>query len=141
MSLFIDASAVVALLRPEPTAGELAARMDAHGGPFFISAIVRFETAMALARSKTPLPSPIQPAAVAKANAAVDRFVQDLGISEVLISAEVGRLAIEAARSYGKGVDSPAQLNMGDCFSYACCKAYHLALLYTGQDFTKTDIG
>ena len=95
---------------------------------------------MALARSKTPLPAPVEPAAIAKANAAIDRFVQDLGVGEVPISAEVGRLAVEAARSYGKGVNSPAQLNMGDCFSYACCKAYRLALLYTGQDFTKTDI-
>jgi ribonuclease VapC len=141
MSLFLDASAIVALLRPEPVAGELAARMDAHDGPFFISAVVRFEAAMALARSKTPLPKPVEPAAIAKANAAIDRLLQDLGVSEVLISDEVGRLAIEAACNYGKGVNSPAQLNMGDCFSYACCKVYRLALLYTGQDFTKTDIG
>ncbi|WP_421915056.1 type II toxin-antitoxin system VapC family toxin [Mesorhizobium sp.] len=139
--MFLDASAIVALLRPEPVAGERAARMEAHDGPFFISAVVRFEAAMALARSKTPLPKPVEPAAIAKAHAAIDRLLRDMAVGEVLISDEVGRLAIESACNYGKVVTSPAQLDIGDCFSYACCKVYRLALLYAGQDFIETDIG
>ena len=29
---------------------------------------------------------------------------------------------------------------MGDCFAYACAKANRAALLFKGNDFTKTDI-
>jgi ribonuclease VapC len=29
---------------------------------------------------------------------------------------------------------------MGDCFSYACAKAYRVPLLYKGNDFPQTDL-
>ena len=41
--------------------------------------------------------------------------------------------------STGKG-RHPAALNMGDCYAYACAKANRAALLFKGEDFTKTDI-
>jgi len=29
---------------------------------------------------------------------------------------------------------------MGDCFAYACARAYHIPLLFKGSDFGYTDI-
>lgn len=34
----------------------------------------------------------------------------------------------------------PAQLNFGDCFSYALAKTTGAPLLYQGTDFAQTDI-
>jgi len=43
-------------------------------------------------------------------------------------------------RTYGKLVGHPADLNMGDCFAYACAKVYGAQLLYKGRDFSETDL-
>jgi ribonuclease VapC len=56
------------------------------------------------------------------------------------ISAPVAGLAASAARIYGKGSGHPAQLNFGDCLSYAVAKHRELPLLYTGGDFARTYI-
>lgn len=40
---------------------------------------------------------------------------------------------------FGKG-RHPAALNMGDCFTYAVAKATGFPLLFTGQDFSRTDL-
>jgi hypothetical protein len=42
-------------------------------------------------------------------------------------------LAQEAARTYGKTVGHPAQLNFGDCYAYACAKAYRVGPCGTGD--------
>lgn len=47
--------------------------------------------------------------------------------------------ALEAFRRFGKG-RHPAKLNFGDCMSYAVASVAGLPLLYTGNDFSKTDI-
>jgi ribonuclease VapC len=50
--------------------------------------------------------------------------------------------ACEARRAYvtfGKG-RHPAQLNFGDCMSYAVAKTTGEPLLYKGDDFSQTDI-
>jgi ribonuclease VapC len=40
---------------------------------------------------------------------------------------------------YGKG-RHPAALNLGDCMTYATAQVAGVPLLYTGEDFAKTDI-
>jgi ribonuclease VapC len=30
---------------------------------------------------------------------------------------------------------------MGDCFTYACARAYRTKIAYKGNDFTETDLG
>jgi ribonuclease VapC len=51
---------------------------------------------------------------------------------------------LEAARTaysqYGRGRGHRADLNMGDCFSYALAKTRRLPLLFKGDDFIHTDI-
>jgi ribonuclease VapC len=45
-----------------------------------------------------------------------------------------------AFQRYGKGQGHPAQLNMGDCASYALAKSLDEPLLFIGNDFAQTDI-
>ena len=56
------------------------------------------------------------------------------------IDAEEATTALVAAARYGKGRGHPAQLNLGDCFAYAMARNRRIALLFKGNDFTKTDI-
>jgi ribonuclease VapC len=53
---------------------------------------------------------------------------------------DLALLAREAYRLYGKGTGHPAQLNFGDCFSYALSKRTGYPLLCSGNDFRQTDI-
>jgi ribonuclease VapC len=48
--------------------------------------------------------------------------------------------ARDAFDRYGKGRGHPAQLNYGDCMSYAVAKVADVPLLYVGRDFALTDI-
>ena len=50
------------------------------------------------------------------------------------------RIARDAFAHYGKGQGHPAQLNFGDCISYALAKAENAPLLYKGGDFAQTDV-
>src|SRR5438046_2928679 len=47
--------------------------------------------------------------------------------------------AVEAFLRFGKG-RHPAGLNFGDCMSYAIAYVSGLPLLFTGNDFARTDI-
>ena len=47
--------------------------------------------------------------------------------------------ATTAFLRFGRG-RHPAGLNFGDCMSYAVAAVAGLPLLFTGEDFTKTDI-
>ena len=49
-------------------------------------------------------------------------------------------MALAAFSRYGTGRGHPAQLNLGDCFAYAMAKNRRTALLFTGDDFSETDI-
>ncbi|NBC33172.1 MAG: PIN domain-containing protein [Alphaproteobacteria bacterium] len=41
---------------------------------------------------------------------------------------------------YGKGGGSGASLNYGDCMSYAVAAEFDVPLLFTGDDFRRTDL-
>lgn len=51
---------------------------------------------------------------------------------------------LQAAKSaysrFGRGTGHHANLNLGDCFSYALAKTRRLPLLFKGDDFIHTDI-
>jgi ribonuclease VapC len=49
------------------------------------------------------------------------------------------RTAREAFMRFGKG-RHPARLNFGDCMAYAVARVAGAPLLYTGDNFAKTDI-
>jgi ribonuclease VapC len=131
VTLFLDASAVVAMRLQEPDAHELADRLDGHDRLLW-SPIVRWESAVAVARERgcTPL----------AARSDLHAFGEAYGLQSVPIGDDEYNLAVDAFRLYGKGSSHPARLNMGDCFAYACAKSHQAELLYKGDDFARTDL-
>ncbi|HTR66100.1 MAG TPA: type II toxin-antitoxin system VapC family toxin [Terriglobales bacterium] len=68
-----------------------------------------------------------------------DLFLVRAGFEIVAVDGEQIEIARSAWRKYGKG-RHPAQLNFGDCFSYALAKSLSEPLLAKGSDFASTDI-
>ncbi len=139
--MYIDASAIVAILAEEKDARALAARIRAAEPPFYVSPLTLYEATVSLAAKlalETGLPN--NALLVDRMQRAVSEFIVSLGAKEILISGEIGRKAIEAAKLYGRAVGHAANLNFGDCFVYACAKSHRLRLLYKGDDFSHTDV-
>lgn len=76
---------------------------------------------------------------VASAREDVGRYLEAGDFQFVAIGEQEFEIAADAYAQFGKG-RHPAALNMGDCFSYACAKANRAALLFKGDDFSRTDI-
>jgi ribonuclease VapC len=141
--MYVDASAIVAILNREPEAAALKLAFDANSAKAFVSPLTIFEATISLARAKVFARDKNRKPSRADIDAAhkvVRAFLEANGVKEIPVLADVGRLAIEAAATYGKAVGHPADLNFGDCFVYACAKSYRAPLLFKGDDFTKTDI-
>lgn len=142
--MFVDASAIVAILAREEDGEVLAERLrDPNVDRIYISPLVRFEAVTALARIKTrERGSDMRPSreTVMQAGEAVDALAEWLGATVVDISAEMGNAAVEASSIYGKIVGHPAALNFGDCFAYGCAKVLGVPLIYKGDDFSRTDL-
>ncbi len=62
----------------------------------------------------------------------------NIAIAEV--TAEQARIARQAYRDFGKGSGHPAQLNFGDCLTYALAKETGEPILFKGDDFSHTDL-
>jgi ribonuclease VapC len=75
----------------------------------------------------------------ADANALLDEFLEETNLSIAPISDKIGELAVACFATFGKGRHA-VRLNLGDCLSYACAKAYRAPLLFNGDDFSPTDI-
>jgi len=67
------------------------------------------------------------------------RLLQEFGITEVPFGEDHWREAVDAYERFGRG-RHPAKLNFGDCLSYATAKLAGQPLLFSGEDFKKTDI-
>ncbi|MGH7122307.1 MAG: type II toxin-antitoxin system VapC family toxin [Acetobacteraceae bacterium] len=130
MTVFVDASAMIAMMVGESSADALADRLEA-GSVRLCSAISLWETMAGLCRSYFY--------SVASAGAEVQSFRDLNDLRLVVIGERELELASQAYAEFGRG-RHPASLNMGDCFAYAAAKANHAALLFTGNDFAKTDI-
>jgi ribonuclease VapC len=70
----------------------------------------------------------------------LSKILSEARISVIAFTEEHSRIAQEAFTRYGKGQGHRAQLNFGDCLSYAVAKAENLPLLFKGADFSYTDI-
>lgn len=66
-------------------------------------------------------------------------FLHEAEIDLVPVDRDQADLARLAYMKYGRG-RHPASLNYGDCFAYALAKVLNAPLLYTGDDFDKTDL-
>lgn len=126
--IVVDSSALVAILDGEPDAAEFAEAVADSTAPL-LSAAALVETGIVMLRRHGP-------PGWRKVNA----LVHDAGIRVEGVTAYQAKLAVEAFAAYGKGVPGGADLNFGDCFSYALAKATDSPLLFKGDDFSRTDL-
>ncbi|MBX3578962.1 MAG: type II toxin-antitoxin system VapC family toxin [Rhizobiaceae bacterium] len=67
-------------------------------------------------------------------------FVAEYEIATLPMTADIAWLAGAAAIRYGRGSRHPANLNFGDCISYAFARHFEAPLLFKGNDFLHTDL-
>ncbi|MBC7636896.1 MAG: type II toxin-antitoxin system VapC family toxin [Acetobacteraceae bacterium] len=75
----------------------------------------------------------------AAARASLERLLRAFGIEIVAVAPAHADIAIKAFCRFGQSRHKAA-LNMGDCFGYALAKALDMPLLFTGDDFSRTDL-
>lgn len=129
--MFVDASAILAILNRETEAAAFADVLD-RSPSRITSPIAMYEATLGLCRAAH--------VSVEEAAADVAEFLQMAAIDCIAITQEDARAALVAFARYGKGRGHPARLNMGDCFAYAAARTRGMPLLYKGNDFTRTDI-
>ena len=126
--MIIDSSALLAILFNETDAHMHAAAI-AKAKSAQISAANWLETAIRIDHGSSPI-----------ASNAMDDLIREAQIEIVPVTADQVSIARQAYRAYGKGTGHPAQLNFGDCFSYALAKSTGQPLLFKGNDFSQTDL-
>jgi ribonuclease VapC len=125
--MVIDSSALIAMELNEPGFEELFKKI-AKSGNVVIGAPTVFESAIVLTRKSGQDSRP-----------AIMSSLRSMGVRIVAFDQDHLDSAINAFLRFGKG-RHPAKLNFGDCISYAIAAVSGLPLLYTGADFSKTDI-
>lgn len=126
--MVVDSSALVAVLLREPEAEAFTAALS-DAPRRLIGAPSYPETVMVPVGRHGP-----------PARGAVDRPVIGIGAEAVPFTPDQARRAAEAFMRYGKGRGHPANLDFGDCCSYALAAEAGLPLLFKGDDFSRTDI-
>lgn len=128
--MFIDASALVAMLAGEEDAPELFSRLE-RSRVRLTSPLAVWEASIAAARILKRSPKAAQ--------SEVEGLLALMGIELVAVPASATGEAIDAFERYGKGRHK-AGLNFGHCFAYACARHHRMPLLCKGGDFSLTDI-
>ena len=139
--MFLDASAIFAILNHEPERRELLQALERSPSAYLYSPLSRLEAIVSLARNRAGPNRSATPAEIDAVRAGVDLFLSEAGASCQDLTDAIGTGALEAAKTFGRAVGHPAGLNLGDCFAYACAKERRVALLYKGGDFARTDLG
>ena len=125
--MILDSSAIVAILFDE-----------AEAAPF--AHAIRRADAVAVAA-----PTLVESAMVAEGRAMpgmadkLDALLGAIRPEIVAFTAEHARIACDGWRRFGKG-RHPAGLNFGDCMVYAVAMVEGAPLLFTGEDFARTDV-
>ena len=126
--MIIDTSALVAILRAEEDAREMAHAIE-RAESRRISAASYLEAAVVIDGSRDPV-----------ASRRFDELVSAADLIVEPVTHEQARIARDAYRDFGKGSGHKAGLNFGDCFAYALANATGESLLFKGDDFGHTDI-
>jgi len=125
--MVIDTSAVAAILFDEPDAAALEGRIADDP--------VRLMSAATLLEATIVIEARLGDAGGRE----FDLWLHRAEIEILAVDAELADMARRAWRRFGRG-RHPAGLNYGDCFSYALAATRDEALLFKGDDFTKTDV-
>ena len=125
--VLLDTSAVIAILTREAVAPRLLAKLLA--APLrLLPTPCAAEAFIVLHGKLIPNPEPL-----------LAGFLQEFDIQLIAFDPHHLIWFNHAYARFGKG-RHPAALNLGDCFTYAIAKATGLPLLFTGEDFSKTDL-
>jgi ribonuclease VapC len=125
--MVVDSSALVSIVIEEP--GHQRLLEKAHNAKLkLVGAPLAFEAAMVLSGRLQR-----------DARPTLYGLLRNMGAEIVPFTEEHYEAALSAFLRYGKG-RHPAGLNFGDCMSYAFARVSGLPLLYTGGDFSKTDV-
>ena len=128
--MYVDPSAILAILKEEADAKVYRDRLMVAFNRV-ITVVGKVEAALALGRTIKDY---------AQSPQLITTFCLDADIVVAPVFPELYDEVLLADRRFGKGTGHPAQLNFGDCFSYAYAKLFGMPLLYKGGDFSKTDI-
>jgi ribonuclease VapC len=142
--MFLDASAVVAILTRETNAAALLSKVSASDRPIRYSSFTIFEAVIAIARKNAITvhgdQRPTPPHMIDEARQDVIAFMASVNATEIELPAGFHEATLDVAKTYGRFVGHPAKLNFGDCFTYAAAKSLNARLLFVGNDFARTDI-
>ena len=122
--IVVDTSALMAIVLNEPEADACAAALERETD-ILISGGTIAESLIVSARRNV--------------GAEMVSLIDGLGFEIGPVTGTSARDVASAYEQWGKGLH-PAGLNFGDCFAYALAKERNCALLYIGNDFSKTDI-
>ena len=122
--MIVDTSALIAILRREPDAPELTAKLTS-GVPVRLSAGTLLEARIVAWRDGE--------------QTELHEFLDEIAAQVVPVDQTQVDAAFEGFLRYGKG-RNPAALNLGDLFAYALAKTRDESLLFKGNDFTRTDL-
>lgn len=126
--MIIDTSALIAILRDEGDASDMAHAIE-RAQVRRVSAASYLETAVVIDASRDPI-----------ASRRFDELVDTAELRVEPVTHDQARIARDAYRDFGKGSGHQAGLNFGDCFAYALAKSTGEALLFKGNDFGHTDV-
>jgi len=126
--MVVDSSAIVAILRQEPEAGQFANVLEGDDQRLMSAATMTELGVVALRRGGQPLAREL------------DRLFVEVDFVIMPVTEDRARAAIQAYATYGRAIGKPPCLNFGDCFSYALARELDAPLLYKGDDFSQTDI-
>ena len=125
--MVLDTSAIVAIHLKEPGFRQLIEKID-RASIIAVGVPTLLETTMVLSARLSQ-----------DARLLVAGSLKRMDAEIVPFTADHLDVAAEAFLRFGRG-RHPAGLNFGDCMAYAVAAVAGLPLLYTGDDFGKTDI-
>lgn len=126
--MIVDTSAIIAILKNEPEAQLFSNTIEA-AKTVRISAASYVESNIVVSRYKNPI-----------LTARLEEILDNPGMQIEPVTAAQARLAWEAYRDFGKGSGHRANLNFGDCFTYALAREKREPVLWKGDDFGHTGL-
>ena len=125
--MIVDTSALAAVMFNEPDADRLRAMLLADGATLSAPNLLELTTVVDRRGS-------------AELSTALTEVLTTLRDSIAPFTEQHALIGRAAYRRFGRGSGHPAQLNFGDCMSYALSVVSGEPLLFVGDDFAQTDV-
>lgn len=125
--MIVDSSAVIAIFFKEPGFEKLVDKIS-NAGEVGIGVPTLVECSIVISARLNK-----------DARGLISRFLKETKMVVIPFTEAHYESAVSAYLKFGKG-RHPAQLNFGDCMSYATAKIAKMPILFVGYDFTHTDL-